>query len=278
MGGTVLLALMMALTTVYGTKTTLAGEHHPHKEEQVEVLWSWAADDAGNEHRLYAKKNMTLLLQLRQADHSPITGFDVQHEKMMHMIVLSKDLSYFNHIHPQYVGDGRFEVSTAFPGGGDYKLFADFVPSGGAAVTATTEVHVKGDSDRAEGEAGPGETPLQKLTPDKQLAKTVGGLKVELAWEAQHAGDEAQLVFKFTDARTQQPIDHLQPYLGAVGHVVILSADAEQYLHVHAMNDQLENATATFMTVFPEQGMYKLWGQFQYNNQVITVPFVIQIK
>jgi hypothetical protein len=66
--------------------------------------------------------------------------------------------------------------------------------------------------------------------------------------------------------------------LGAVGHVVILSADAEQYLHVHPQNEQTTGPLAQFATAFPRSGTYKIWGQFQHNGEVITVPFVVDVK
>ncbi|TVY07275.1 hypothetical protein FPZ49_24920 [Paenibacillus cremeus] len=47
------------------------------------------------------------------------------------------------------------------------------------------------------------------------------------------AGKESLMTFTIKDAKIKNPITNLQPYLGAVGHVVILSADAEQHLHVH---------------------------------------------
>jgi hypothetical protein len=36
------------------------------------------------------------------------------------------------------------------------------------------------------------------------------------------------LTFDIRDAKTKQGIDNLEPYLGAVGHVLILSEDAGQ--------------------------------------------------
>jgi hypothetical protein len=33
----------------------------------------------------------------------------------------------------------------------------------------------------------------------------------------------------------------------------------------------------TFMTIFPEKGIYKIWGQFQHDGKVFTVPFVVKV-
>ncbi|MNV94653.1 hypothetical protein D3C71_1894700 [compost metagenome] len=66
--------------------------------------------------------------------------------------------------------------------------------------------------------------------------------------------------------------------MGAVGHVVILSADAEQYIHVHPLDEKATGPIARFATSFPEAGTYKLWAQFQHNGEVITSSFVVDVK
>ncbi len=72
-------------------------------------------------------------------------------------------------------------------------------------------------------------------------------------------------------------INNLEPYLGAVGHVVILSADAESYLHVHPLDEKASGPDAEFATIF-RKAAYKIWGQFQHNGEILTVPFVVDVK
>jgi hypothetical protein len=69
----------------------------------------------------------------------------------------------------------------------------------------------------------------------------------------------------------------LQPYLGAVGHVVILSEDTEQYLHVHPVEELAKGPEARFVTSFPKAGRYKVWAQFQRNDKVMTVSYVVEV-
>lgn len=82
--------------------------------------------------------------------------------------------------------------------------------------------------------------------------------------------------FNIKDHKTGRPITNLQPYLGAVGHVVIISEDTEEYLHVHPMDEKAKEPDAKFMSKFPKSGIYKIWGQFQHEGKVITVPFAVQ--
>lgn len=116
------------------------------------------------------------------------------------------------------------------------------------------------------------------ITPEGKLVKEVGGKEIELALSGTKPNEEVTLTFNIRDAKTKKGIDNLQPYLGAVGHVVILSKDANQYLHVHPIDEKATGPDAKFATSFPQSGTYKLWGQFQHNGEVFTVPFVVDVR
>jgi hypothetical protein len=175
----------------------------------------------------------------------------------------------FEH-YPQanYKGKGVFTVPVTFTQGGSFQLIADFVPKGQSDTVQMHTVSVKGN------------TPAPvSLTPDKKLVKTVNGNQVSLKIDSQlKANQETMLNFYFEDAQTKQPIQDLQPYLGAVGHVVILNQDATKYLHVHPMDERVKGSNAMFHTTFPSPGIYKIWGEFQRSNKVFIVPFVVEVS
>jgi hypothetical protein len=212
-----------------------------------------------------SKKDNLLTIQVNDKNGTPIKDFEVEHEKLMHLIVVSKDLSYFNHLHPDYKGDGKFSVKSNFPKGGEYKLYADFVPKESSKVVKAEEVKVE----------GPEETP--NPLKEETLTKVIDDQKVTLSFDHLMAGMESILTFNIKDAQTQEPVSDLQPYLGAIGHVVIISGDTNTYLHVHPVDEKASGPNAKFMTSFPESGVYKIWGQFQRNGKVFTVPFTINV-
>ncbi|WP_425271781.1 hypothetical protein [Paenibacillus protaetiae] len=197
----------------------------------------------------------------------PVEHFASSHEAKQHLIIVSRDLSYFAHVHPVDFGGGRFEVKTVFPAGGDYRLIADFEPEGAGPVHRMTWI-------QAAGRKAP-EVPLQ---PDDRLARLADGVRVQLTAESPlQAGNEVTLAYKLADEKTGAPVTDLQPYLGAIGHVVILSSDARLYLHVHPLESQGSGPEAKFQTVFPQAGIYKIWAQFKREGSVITVPFTVRV-
>ncbi|NEU61645.1 hypothetical protein G3352_12215 [Paenibacillus sp. ALJ109b] len=248
------------------TPSTGHGEHGDHdtKEQPANSLKASFSFASGT---VIATENSDLNIQITDSDGNSINEFEWSHEKLMHLIVVSKDLSYFNHTHPDYNTNGNFVVETSFPNGGEYKVFSDFVPKGGASTTLSEWVEVEGE-----------EKEQEPIEADTKLVKFADGKEVELTLSSTTAKDEVTLTFNMVDAQTKKDISDLEQYLGAVGHVVILSDDAEQYLHVHPVDEKATGPKAEFMTSFPKSGIYKIWGQFQHQGQVFTVPFVVDIE
>ncbi|GFN30468.1 hypothetical protein PCURB6_07280 [Paenibacillus curdlanolyticus] len=217
--------------------------------------------------RAQAGQATSIRIKLQDGAGNPIDKLDIEHEKLLHLIVVSKDLSYFNHIHPEYVGQGEFVITNTFPAGGEYKLIADFVPSGGSKVTESEWVKIEGNE----------QAPFP-LMADQGHSQVVDGIEVTLANDHPMPGEEFELNFQLADAVTKEPITDLEPYLGAVGHVVILSEDTDSYLHVHPLEEKSSGPDAKFVTTFPDRGNYKIWGQFQRDGRLITVPFVVEVS
>jgi hypothetical protein len=241
------------------------GQHNEHlggskADEAIHATFKLNTD------KPQAKQDTAISIQITDDKNKSIDKFDLNHEKMLHLIVVSKDLSFFHHIHPAYKGKGVFDITTQLPAGGDYKLIADFKPTGQEAMNKSKWITVQGDASKP-----------AAIEPDKELIKVVDGKEVTLTFDHLMAGMELNMNFSIKDAQTKQPITNLQQYLGAVGHVVIVSADAEQYIHVHPIEEKATGPDAKFMTSFPKSGIYKIWGQFQHEGKVFTVPFTVNV-
>ncbi len=231
----------------------------------------------------------TLVFKVKNSSGETVRDLAIVHEKPMHLLVVSDDLSEFFHIHPDQQADGSYRVAHTFPNGGRYKLYADFTPPGGAQVVDHFDLQVSG-------------TPRPRVThaPDRAMTQTVDGLRVRMSPSRElRAGQELMLDFATFDARTGRPATDLQNYLGELAHFVIISEDMTDFLHAHPMargaeghgghgdsnaaphahGNAMQRGTSEVSahTTFPRAGLYKVWAQFQRNNQVITVPFVIRV-
>ncbi|MGF1676109.1 MAG: hypothetical protein ACFCUV_20850 [Rivularia sp. (in: cyanobacteria)] len=150
---------------------------------------------------------VALTIDIKDKQGNSITNFDKFQEKLMHLIVVSDDLESFNHIHPTYKGNGRFEVQADFPQPGNYTLFSDYKVAGKAEQISTSIVQVPG-------------TNLSKPKIDLATNKTFGNTKANLNLSQPNikAGQEVHLIFNLLDATTNKPPKDLQNYLGEKGH------------------------------------------------------------
>jgi hypothetical protein len=207
-----------------------------------------------------------------------VRALEVVHEKPMHLLVVSRDLAKFWHIHPILSGDNVFRVSHAFPNGGDYRLYLDYTPSGAPNRIQPFDLKVEGKPRAA--------VPLT-VTKDETLG---GGMKMVLTTDKPlRVGEDIGFSMSVTNAVTDAPIHDLQPYLGAWAHIAVISEDGQDFLHVHPLEEpgQLLAANARpglstpsvirTKTGFRHAGLYKMWIQIQRGRQVTDMAFVIRV-
>jgi Heavy metal binding domain len=188
-----------------------------------------------------------------------VSNFEIVHEKLMHLFVVSENLEYFAHEHPVLQSDGSFKLTLQLPYGGMYRLLADFYPAGAVPQLAVNTLFVAGRAPTAKLEPS--------LTPSRaaNLTATLHSDPEELL-----AGLENRLVFSLN------PAEDLQPYLGAWGHMLAASADLIDLLHVHPF--LVRGGDIQFNIIFPRPGLYRIWTQFQRSGAVNTTVFTVPVK
>jgi len=213
-----------------------------------------------------AGKPTKLTLALLGADGKRLADFDVAHEKKVHLIVIRDGLDRFAHLHPAVAGDGAITTEYAFPTGGLYRLYADYQPKGGRPATARAEVTVAG------------EVPARPdLKPDAPGKVRGDGLDATVTLRDVKAGGEGVVRFEVVDPDGKPALD-LEPYMGAMGHLVVVSADGKEYVHAHPVDEKAAANVVAFGAHFPAAGLYKGWGQFKRRGEVAVVPFVLRVE
>jgi hypothetical protein len=224
-----------------------------------------------------------------------IKKFEVVHERQYHLFVISQDMEYFEHIHPEQQPDGTWSIDVTLPKAGYYKVLSDFVPGGGSVQFISRPLVTAGyTGDLANDSA--------RLVPDAVQTKTIGDLTATLAYDPPTfvAGLYGHLNFQLTDAATARPVTDLQTYLGAFGHTLIMSEDMIDYVHSHPLDLSALNADdgapaqfmfpagtdlekvrggpeVSFEGLMPKPGRYRAWTQFRRNNKIYTFPFTFNV-
>ncbi|NET61379.1 MAG: hypothetical protein F6K47_36210 [Symploca sp. SIO2E6] len=57
----------------------------------------------------------TLVIDIQDSEGKAVDDFEIFQEKIMHLIVVSDDLQFYDHILPEYKEKGSFEVEATFP-------------------------------------------------------------------------------------------------------------------------------------------------------------------
>lgn len=191
---------------------------------------------------------------------APITQFDSNHHKLMHLIVVSADLERFAHIHPTLGDRGLFTMSVneptqdpdnqdaalAVPKAGPYLLFLEVKPKGGKPEELRFGLVAKGSANPA---------PLQPdlRLPSGEIRKyfkadgTFGQpgdfyqvtLRIDKMSGMVHLGFNIQTLMDHGGHRMYMGVSDLEDWLGMPGHAVLVSqkgntAQEKVFRHLHA--------------------------------------------
>ena len=191
-----------------------------------------------------------------------VTDFTPEHDKDLHLIVVRRDLTGYQHLHPERDARGAWSVPLTLPTAGPYKVYADFKPADHTALTLAADLTAPGPY-----------TPTPPAKPSSNAA--VDGYQVALDGTLV-AGTSSKLTLRVS--KDGRPVTDLQPYLAAYGHLVALRDGDLAYLHVHPDGDPDDPATASgpeivFYADVPAAATYRLFLDFQHDGTVRTAPF-----
>ena len=204
--------------------------------------------------------------RVTRPDGAAATAFEVEHDKRMHLIVVRRDTSGFQHLHPTMDADGTWRVPLSVAAGGAYRALADFTPAGGPATTLGVDLLAAGRFD--------------PVTHRPSRQATADGYQVDLAGDLV-PGRASTLTL--TVGREGQPVTDLQPYLAAYGHLVALREGDLAYLHVHPEGAPGDGRTPAgpeivFTAQVPSAGTYRLFLDFRHGGRVHTAAFTVATR
>jgi Heavy metal binding domain len=197
-----------------------------------------------------------------------VKDFEVVHEKFFHLFVISQDLSFFTHEHPEPQPDGSFTFRMRFPKPGMYRVLTDFYPRYGTPQLVEKTLMVPGPGFK-----------LSVASLKKDLSpRHSENLEAELITEPPHpiAGQKTMMFLRL------RPNDGIEPYLGATGHMLAASSDLIDMIHTHPFQvsdpPNEDYKELQFNLFFPREGVYRVWIQLQRKGVVNTVAFDVPVE
>lgn len=200
--------------------------------------------------------------QIRRDDGTIVTDFDPSHGERGHLVVVRRDLTRFQHRHPELGPDGTWrEPAFALPAPGVYRAFVDVVVEG-RPTTLGFDLFAPGSADVA---PRPGST--RRAMAD--------GYEVTLLTDDIPVRADTRLPFEIR--RDGEVVGELEPYLDALGHLVALREGDLGYLHVHPETTAPGSGRVEFTARFPTPGRYRLFLQTKPEGHLITTRFDLTI-
>ena len=201
---------------------------------------------------------------MTDATGAPVTAYDESHGRDLHLIVVRRDLTDYQHVHPALDDAGTWSVPLDLPEAGEYRLLADFRPAGAESRTLGHDLSVAGTYD-------------PRALPATGRTVPVGRYEVRLDGELV-AGRTSRVTLIVS--RDGVPVTDLQPYLGAYGHLVALRDHDLAYLHVHPDGEPGDGRTTpgpsiAFDAEVPSTGDFRLFLDFRHEGRVRTAAFTV---
>ena len=211
-----------------------------------------------------AGRSQPFRFRVAGAGGAPVTTYAVVHDKPLHLVIVRRDLSGFQHLHPTMAPDGTWSIDLTLAEPGSYRAVADFTAVvGGQQTPATlgTDLTVAGDYRPA---------PL----PEPATPAAAGEFTVDLGGTLSAAASQPVLLTVRDKSGKPAP---LEPYLGAFGHLVVFREGDVGYVHVHPEPEPVDGAVK-FWLAAPGPGRYRMFFDFQVAGQVHTAAFTAVVE
>lgn len=210
-----------------------------------------------------------LTFSLKDENNNPLADLKIEHERILHVQVISEDFHTFAHIHPEDFGDvtpammqtATFQVNYAFPNYGRYLIAVGYMH--GMHHVSKTFLH------------DVGERGVPLIYKDLSRSKNFNGYQISVTTKPTvlTAGEEVALHYRIE--RDSLLVPDLEPYLGAPMHFAIISADLSSYEHTHG--EIHDGPEIEVHTTFPFPGLYNIFGEFKHQGRVIVTSFLLEV-
>jgi hypothetical protein len=205
-------------------------------------------------------RSATLRLRILDSSGSPATNFDLEGGVRLHLILVRRDLTGYQHLHPRVARDGSWSVPVTLAAPGAYRAYVDFEVDGAKTVLGTDLF--------AAGTFVP-----SAASPPSSRARA-DGYDVDLVHAALRAGEESELSFRVRSGG--HPVTQFDEYVGRRGHLVALHEGDLAYTHVHPVL-RGPPGEIRFDAELAAAGQYRLFLQFKTRGVVHTVPFSARV-
>jgi hypothetical protein len=219
-----------------------------------------------NPNRIEVGKEVELSFTPRdKSDRNVVVELQETHEKLLHVIAVNEDLTWFDHIHAEPDNTGAYKVKETFPAAGKYLVYADYKTTIGGPQTDRLEVNVSGNRNAS-----------SHHQHHAKLKSETGGYSLSIEnGNNLKTGSVSLPMVLLKDGKKVERAD-IENYLGAVAHIILIGQDDKDFVHIHPESTEMSPIHAHADISKP--GLYRMWVQFQTDGKVHTADFTLNFE
>jgi hypothetical protein len=200
-----------------------------------------------------------------KSENTVVVELQETHEKMIHVIAVNEELTWFDHIHAEPDNTGAYKVNETFPSAGKYLVYADYKSTIGGPQTDKLGVNVVGNK-----------IPFPRPQNQAKTKSQTDGysLAVQNGNNLKTGSVSLPIILEKDGKKVQRA--EIENYLGAVAHIIFISQDDKEFVHIHP--ESTDRSPIHAHADISKPGLYRMWVQFQTNGKVHTADFTLNFE
>jgi putative copper resistance protein D len=238
--------------------------------------------------RIIAGVPVTITVHLEALNGRPVRGLLVHHDRLLHAVIIGRDLRSFAHIHPEDLGPvtdemlkkGAFPLRFTFAKAGIYLVGLDFA-TGDGLHSKTSLLDVAG------------RPTMSAPAVDTSREKNFGAYHVKIVVSPKSIKADAETTIRLLITKQGEPVTDLEPYLGAPMHLAVVRSDLTKFIHAHgyspgdihlraghreAKPSERYGPEIDADIVFPAGGTYKIFCQVNHHGRILLFDFMVSVE
>jgi hypothetical protein len=192
------------------------------------------------------------------------SDFEVSHEAKIHVFVYDPGLKHLQHLHATFQA-GLWHSDVPIAQDGNYWIWAEGQLASDHAIGYGSSRLLVTDG-----------TPADTSEPDVTEMRTASDGTSQVALSDDSIVKEQEVMLGVDYSRTDCSSPEITPYLGEMGHAILVSEDGDWLGHSHVMVD--ETGMLMLHAEFPEEGNYRVWIQFMDGGALKTVSLAVSVS
>ncbi|KFN04139.1 hypothetical protein DJ93_3933 [Bacillus clarus] len=202
-------------------------------------------------------EKVDISFQLLNKNNNEVRGINDQ----IRVVIVDAQLKNIQQMKPTFAGNGSYKLSSNIAKDKGYTIFL-YEDNNKSAESFSKKNF--GEEDKKKKES---------LSMDTVLTKKMDDFQVSLLFGALHPNEAATLTFQFQAKKGGKV--KFSSRSGEHANLYIVDEMRENFLYAVPVNDDEQ---LQYRIIFPEEGTYKLWGNFYLNGKKYEKEFVIQVQ